>query len=398
MCACTLHLVRACIEYCVIANCINKANRQTTKYQLISPNMAQTSIVIPKPIKVVKYATSSSEPDRGALFLYGDPMSSKIAILCAGFADDHTVFQPFANELATKGRTFVGVMCLPGYDDRPEDGVAWQSHKPEGYTFDEWCNAVRDAAKVLRQESTNGNAKFTGIFHDWGVVPGTMWLSRLLKETDGNTKAWKPDNIVYFDVLLGPSPKAKDLPLNIGSPSMKETVCSWLYRIVFAKSFLIQRYVSKCLAAVSFVVAISTLQLLRLGPVYDFDTKSIEPLYKDKPKSLYRLCYMMYPYWSLFRNAFFGKNSFKDYKLHKDWKTTPILYMYGIKKYAQFHDYTSLRMLQREEQENRSLSKAIAVEDAGHFLYVQKQDKCVKAVIDFMDADASQKMNRSSSN
>jgi len=65
---------------------------------------------VPKPDKIVSYATSSSEPDRGALYLYGNPSSGKMAILCAGYADDHTVFQPFARALADKGETFVGVM------------------------------------------------------------------------------------------------------------------------------------------------------------------------------------------------------------------------------------------------------------------------------------------------
>lgn len=59
---------------------------------------------VPKPDRVVPYAvttyTSGEPKERGALYLYGDPSSEKIAICCAGFADDHTIFQPFAYELA----------------------------------------------------------------------------------------------------------------------------------------------------------------------------------------------------------------------------------------------------------------------------------------------------------
>jgi len=157
---------------------------------------AAVDILIPNPDKVVMYGTDS----KSALYVYGDPKSEKIAILCAGYADDHTVFQPFANELAkatnAKSKatttTLVGVICLPGYDDRPEDGVGWESHNVNGYTFNDWSNSIRDAVSALRNESTfvKGveHTKFTGIFHDWAVLPGTMWLNRTLHEADEQQK------------------------------------------------------------------------------------------------------------------------------------------------------------------------------------------------------------------
>merc|ERR1712232_1403800 len=131
------------------------------------------------------------------------------------------------------------------------------------------------------------------------------------------------------------------------------------------------------------------------------------PLYKDKPRSMFRLCYMAYPSWAIFesiykllgkRNSESGRKSntaASDYALHLDWKSTPILYMYGTEKKTQFHDNTSVRMLEREQAESRSLSKAIAVKDAGHFLYVQKQEECLNAVIQFMeDTSSSSKKNK----
>jgi len=223
------------------------------------------NILIPNPDKVVMYGTDS----KSALYVYGDPKSEKIAILCAGYADDHTVFQPFANELAkaaTKAKskatttTLVGVICLPGYDDRPEDGVGWESHKKDGYTFNDWSNSIRDAVKALRNESTYPkggveHTKFTGIFHDWAVLPGTMWLNRTLKEAEQQQKEknttssssiiFKPNNVVFFDVLLGPSSTIKGVTQEVEyiEKSVKQDICEWLYRIVFATSYLVQRYI-----------------------------------------------------------------------------------------------------------------------------------------------------------
>ena len=86
--------------------------------------------IVPKPDRVVDYfaySTPRGKPN-GKLFVFGDLGSAKMALLCAGFADDHTIFLPFAKALSEEGGLLVGVMCLPGFDDRPEDGIPWQSH------------------------------------------------------------------------------------------------------------------------------------------------------------------------------------------------------------------------------------------------------------------------------
>ena len=112
--------------------------------------MARTSNA-PEPDTVapyVAYASPNGKPN-GALCVFGDPSSPRMALLCAGFPDDHTVFLPFAKELSREG-VLVGVMCLPGFDDRPEDGVPWQSHPREGFSFDETVSSVREASKSLK--------------------------------------------------------------------------------------------------------------------------------------------------------------------------------------------------------------------------------------------------------
>ena len=44
-------------------------------------------------------------------------------------------------------------------------------------------------------------------------------------------------------------------------------------------------------------------------------------------------------------------------------------------------------MLEREEAEQRSLCRVVPVEGAGHWLYVQEQELCLKHVLDFIRAE-----------
>mmetsp|Transcript_10929 Transcript_10929/g.21636 ORF Transcript_10929/g.21636 Transcript_10929/m.21636 type:complete len:378 (-) Transcript_10929:400-1533(-) len=357
---------------------------------------------VPAPEKIVPYQISGDDgANRGALYLYGNPKSSRMALCCAGFADDHTVFQPFAAALSRSGvnnnddtddGVFVGVMCLPGYDDRPDDDVPWTSHPADGYTADQWTGTIREAAVALRSASTHDGATLTGIFHDWAVPPGILFVERALKEVSAT---YRPDCVVYFDVLLGPSPASKDIPLKseLVYPTLKHTVCSSLYKIVLAKSFLLQRHLSKFVAAVCFILEVTVLELFGLGPLKAFDSTSVEPLYVDHPKSLFRILYMSFPYWTMIMRAMlpWGKKlAFST--LHDDWKKCPILYMYGRDKNTMFHDPASLKMLEDEpHKENGSVSQAIGLTEAGHFLYVplQQMERCVTEVRSFMDAAAA---------
>ncbi len=133
----------------------------------------------PQPRKIVTYPISGDEKG-GALYIFGDSTSSRIAIMSAGFPDDQSIFCPLASRLAKETGTLVGVTCIPGFDDREDK--SWTTHKKEGYTWDEMVHAFREAVKVLRSESTFSSTKtsektkaeLVGIFHDWAVVPGLM--------------------------------------------------------------------------------------------------------------------------------------------------------------------------------------------------------------------------------
>lgn len=344
-------------------------------------------IGVPEPDKIITYGSKSNS----ALYLYGDASSSKMALLCAGFADDHIVFQPFAKAMSEKGGVFVGVMCLPGYDDRAD--APWTTHNLDGYTFDEMVLSVREAAKLLRENSTcKEKAEFTGIFHDWGVCIGSMWASRLEEEAKDATDPdpTKPDKIVFIDVLVYPSPKATNVPTQdeLEQPTMRAFLARNIYLYVLASGFLFQRYMSRILAPFVVFPAFILLGISGLAPTYDFDVKSIAPLYGDKKPGLQRIVYMAYPYWNIFKLGLTQGPEAADRELshHLDWKTMPILYLYGTKKPCMFHEMTTLKMLETEEAEGRSLSKAVAVEDAGHYLYVQKEDECLKHVLDYIEA------------
>ncbi len=345
-----------------------------------------TSTPLPPPRKIINYPLPD-DAEGGALYIYGKSNSPSIAIFCAGFPDDHENGQIFCSRLANEGNTLVGLMCLPGYDDRPPE-KSWDTFHKDGYTFDEMTNAIREAVKVLRKESTysnnnnNNKAKLIGIFHDWGVVPGTIWTNRTLQDPQSDY----PNEIILFDVL---GPVHRNLKHDIPTPHHKQTYWEKFieiyYRVVFAISFILQRYVSKYIALLWFILGTGIMNVLRIGPTLPIDDQVFKQ--RHVPLSPFRIFYMAYPYYYMFKMFF--KNGqfhtfFNEMSIPKDLKQTPVLYLYGTEKRIMFHDDGAVKYLQRERREGRSKSDAIAVENAGHWLYIQQPDLCLKNVIEFM--------------
>ncbi len=342
-------------------------------------------MIIPKADKIVpyvSYSTPSGEPN-GVLHVFGDSSSSRIALLCAGFPDDHTIFLPFAEALGEHG-IMAGVMCLPGYDDRPEDGIPWSSHPRAGFTYDETAKAVREASKALCDTSTYEKPELIGIFHDWGVIAGSMWAERLENEAKDNPQIiCKPSKIVFFDVLVPPSSKMPDYISSSEVPqlSIREKL-NYLYQPIFAIASAIQLYLPRLIAAAFALLGQGVITILGIVPMEPFDFESRAPIYGNKPFNYLRWVQMMYMY----RNSF-TSDKLMPWRLHRDWKNTPILYMYGKAKKAQFHANNSVAMLEREEAEQRSLCRVVPMEGAGHWLYVQKQEESLKHVLDFILAE-----------
>jgi hypothetical protein len=272
------------------------------------------------------------------------------------------------------------------------------------------------------------------IFHDLGVDAGTIWMNRVTTlaaeakkkskkddddDDDGNNIMFVPTNVVYFDILFGPSSNMKnddddeeEKDVEYEPLTLKQNVCRWLYRIVFASSFLIQRYISKPLASLHFIFNMLALNFLGLGPCYnELEIPALQTVYtKHTHVSISRRIYMQYPYWNMFKGYLPWSSSsssslsssssssssspsvvsINDITLHDDWKTTPICYIYGNHKRTMFHDPHTVAMLKRDEQKqkesnNKRSCKVISIEDAGHFIYLQQPDLCLNAVIDFMD-------------
>jgi pimeloyl-ACP methyl ester carboxylesterase len=338
---------------------------------------------LPKPDRVVhfeSYSKGHPTPEKtGALMVFGDPSSKKMALLCGGWADDHKTFLPFGKKLAAKCGILVGVTCLPGYDDRPEDGVGWQTHPPEGFSLDEFARTLRAAARALKGISTcpGGKTELIGIFHDWGVAAGTIWMKEL--EEEGDAATITPDKIVYVDVLMGPPKWAKDDPVSpdaIQWPTFYCKLCN-IYQPLTAISNTLYTYVSKYLGVTFFTLHTICLTVLRLGPTYDWDMTPHLPPYM-------RTLYMAFALRRIFSDYVFKGKLPAD--LHEDWKKTPILLLYGTQKRASFNDPISTALLERESTEKRSLCEAIGVE-GGHWMYHTKEEECLGHVASFIEAE-----------
>lgn len=350
----------------------------------------QTDTTISIPDKKIAYAIPN-EDDGGCLFLYGKADAANVVLTCAGFPDDHGSFGPLAQRLAKESNCLVGVTCLPGFDDRPEK--PWKSHHKEGFTFLEMVASLHEATKVLRAHSTNPKAKFTAIFHDWGCLAGLMFTNRalILEEDDSSDHhhAFTPDQVVLFDVCLGAHPKATNVPV----PPPKSLLyflydlsVQVSYRFVLAACFLLQYYVSSQMAAKLFDYGFLLLNLLHLSPVRAIDNK-LSSVQASEGAEDYkqRLTYIAYPYYYLWKVILTGTldKDLPGIHLPKDLTTTPVLYMYGLDKNIHFHQDDGLCLLQHEHAQGRR-SNAIAVKDAGHWLYKQQADVCFAQVDAFI--------------
>ena len=353
-------------------------------------NSSATTPTTPKAETIVpylSYSTPSGKPN-GALHVFGDVSSPKMALLCPGFPDDQTVFLPLAKALSKDG-ILVGVMCLPGYDDRPEDGVPWESHPRKGFSYQETAKAVREASKALQGVSTcRETPEFIGIFFDWGVMAGTIWAYRLEQEAKDGAQVLRPNKIVFLDVLLGTSSKMPDSIPRSAVPqqlTLHQRLCR-IYMILLATSSAIQLHLSRRLAVAFTTISFYILYFTGIFPLEMSDIKSRNAIYGDRMPGSLRCMSMTYMYRNIFSNIFASKTGFR-FGLHQDWKTTPVLYLYGKLKNTQYHSNRSFAMLKREEAEKRSLSRAVGLEGAGHYLFLQKQEECLKHILDFIRAE-----------
>jgi pimeloyl-ACP methyl ester carboxylesterase len=366
----------------------------------------------PSPDKVIDYPISGDDTG-GTLFLFSgnhrgssnesssshDGSYSHVILFCAGYPDDHTVFLPFAARLAKEMNVLCGVTCLAGYDNFPPNKPWTKYAKPEGYSMDQWATSLRAAAKALNEyavasssSTTTIKSTFTTIFHDWGVIPGTIYVNRALAdETKGNTNdslrgmvRTAPDQVILFDVCppfchrqQSPRPKRE-------RPSFLHVVRENLYRACLALGFVLYRFVSKYVALVVVTVLFNIAIPLGLGPFPSSSPDSasvMETFMQDWDRGLY----MTFPYYSIFQMINNGTihEAFSEFHLPL-LDQVPLLYLYGVDKNVQFHGANLVGFIKEYGASTQTKTDTVAVANAGHWLYVQQEDVCMEAVQKFL--------------
>jgi hypothetical protein len=163
-----------------------------------------------------------------------------------------------------------------------------------------------------------------------------------------------------------------------------------------ALCFLLQHYGFRQMATYLLDVGFFLLNLFHLSPVRVIDKKlfsvpKVAPSADNDANTnaqdnKERLAYMAYPYYYLYKVVLTGRmnNELAGAHLPRDLTATPILYLYGVDKNIQFHQDDGVCLLQQEHEQGRSRSNAIAVQDAGHWLYQQRQEYCFAQVNAFI--------------
>ena len=199
------------------------------------------------------------------------------------------------------------------------------------------------------------------------------------------------ENVVFFDVLPMGHPKQR-IPREKASVWKVLTMLS--YTFLFALSNSIQRYLSYWLAMPLSLVGYSLLFIVGLLPIRWLDNKTF---LLDRPKeyTLRKILYMQYPYYYLWRGFLrqgpkqFLKTTLSDATLPENVSMdvpngTPVLYLYGTKKNAMFHDANTVAWLQQQQPPNPQSSTVVQVNNAGHWLYRQNEDACYEAICKFI--------------
>lgn len=327
----------------------------------------------------------------GTLLVLGNPKASQLIFLHAGYPDDHQPFLPLATKLAFEHDSLVGIACLPGYND--PDPLAG-GYKPGGYTFEEVLTATREAVTTLRAQQQQLSSdvathkKIHYIFHDWGVVIGSIFVNRILEEGPSVSRELLPGKVVFLDVL--PPPHGEDTRAILGpNPprlSFLARVREMTYRGVLAASFALQRYIHSYIAIPFLLSNMTILKCIGLSPVTNVDLESFRE--RKQSLSLSRMIWMAYPYYNIFNGDILSV--VKKYRLPKKSSHTPVLYMYGADKNFMFHDPAGVKLLENHgasSGEYNNGSQVVRVEHAGHWLFLQQPKLCYDKISSFLFGD-----------
>jgi len=176
-----------------------------------------------------------------------------------------------------------------------------------------------------------------------------------------------------------------DVPPADDAKSFHQSMTDNYYRIPLGIAFAFQRYVAGVVGVMALMVGLMPLPLLRIAPTgkVDDDTRK---MMLGVP-NVFHTIYMCYTYFNWIRRDTKKSVTIEDSTLPRDVSKVPVLYMYGTEKAANFHTEQSLTVLRREQDRQRSKTRVVAVDGAGHYLYLQKPDVCFDCVTQFMQGD-----------
>ena len=352
---------------------------------------------------IIRYPIPGNEGG-GLLHIYGERKTASnnninhVILYCGGWPDGVEPFSHIASRLATsrgggssssvttnseeyQDGCFVGITCWPGFDTesyrrqqhQQQKSLLRGGFKREGYNFYQVSCCIREAAKHLfieyyrryhnqqqqhdrstatvdnKYSNMNNNLQtkpqFTVIFHDFGVLPGLMYVNQSIEENDypydndfgdeRNNNRILPDRIVLLDVLLEPHGKFKtpDQIMQLSPYTTYELLVYLAYRGTFACAFAMLRFLhSEVIGLVTLWILYTLVILLGLAPLHprSQDVKLLNQRRMDQ----FHLIYTFYPYYHIFQALLFNRN--KKELVHGclplDLVKTPILYLYGEDK------------------------------------------------------------------
>lgn len=294
-------------------------------------------------------------------FVAGPKSAERLVFFQAGYPDNQMAFRDLALRMAGEN-SLVAISCLPEFDC---DGLQ-PLQRAGGYTFDEMAICFGQAVDVFRTEAATPNLPLTLVLHDWGVYPGILWTNRCIKDGSG-----APDKLVIFDVL--PDTGTSNIPT-------RDNLIHLIYASQFAICFGLSR-VCNSLAVLWYVFTSSWIFGILgrwLSPVGVPDLSQGGS--RARIPDLAALTRMAYPYWHVFREWFVGGGAHSDeLKLPPFGSTLPLLYLYGANKNTMFHTNEMLVALDAAEG-----CKQIEIQDAGHWLFLQKPEECWQQLKSFV--------------
>jgi len=285
-----------------------------------------------------------------------------IVVLLAGFPDDSTSGWG-VEMLESLGKDYrLLCLCLPGYSSSSSNDVQQQSRssgkKAWGYDFGTLICGMHGTISAFLEEEGRSEASFALLVHDWGSYVGMLYqnaypekITRLITCDVGTMK--RPLYLKHLFVIL-------------------------LYQWWFAFAYLVSQAMSFTIGNAIFLLFFVIVNPLGLGPCpHDVAPRNFSQVDVS----------FAYPYYHFWKGRLLGgggggaggKSSLLLPRYPPN--NIPVLFLYGKKKNAMFHDQSFLDKIVENTAKNGS--KFIEL-DAGHWLMLQQREVVEKEIRDFL--------------